>query len=160
MWMNIYRGFVPNFIEFLLFKLSKWNSHKLGTNSKSAQLVCFPLLNICKWNSEKLGTKFSTQLMCFSRYNNHLLIFAYCSIHLKLDTLSSFSDFQFHNTVKVEILEIGYILVKFIETGYRAYPISMNFNCIVTSIVRKIWKKSQNHQNCTQFLRLSLLYYV
>ena len=81
---------------------------------------------------------------------------------LKLDTLSSFSDFQFHTTDKVEILEIGYILVKFfidfqfyttdnveileigyilvkfIGIGYRAYPISMNFICKMTSIVRKI----------------------
>ena len=60
-YMNIYQSFVPNFIEFLLFKLSKWNSQKLGTNSKSAQLVCFPLFNHCQWNSQKLGTKLSTQ---------------------------------------------------------------------------------------------------
>ena len=43
----------------------------------------------------------------------------------------SFYDFQFHTTVKVEILEIGYILVKFIETGYRAYEFQLhsNFHC-------------------------------
>ena len=83
-YMNIYQSFVPNFIEFLLLKLSKWNSQKLGTNSKSAQLVCFPLFNHCLWNSQKLGTNLCTKSICFQCYKDfHLLPNFYDSLNIR-----------------------------------------------------------------------------